>query len=105
MRTFVAFCSRHVYGYADRSGQHTFLHWQRKIIDRPSTATTDEPKDKVTRLAIGVEGGFATNTFDDVDFDDTYSLVIIPQGISQPIDEHLNDGLLRACREVVVYSH
>ncbi|ETN73654.1 hypothetical protein NECAME_00742 [Necator americanus] len=58
-----------------------------------------EPKDKITRLAIGIDSGFEAKKFDVLD---NYSLVSFPHiNAKCPIDEKLGADLYGTCQYVI----
>ncbi|CAG7723166.1 unnamed protein product [Allacma fusca] len=74
--------------YADKTKETLFLHI-RRIRTKIPKPKIDGPEKKVTRFAIGVEGGFDANAGDfDVKTEEFYQLVVIPgfHTISLPCD-------------------
>lgn len=62
LTSFLGFGKEHVDGYFKKSGNAVFLHIFREKIEIPLTnEIQNEPEKKITRLAIGVEGGFDPN--------------------------------------------
>uniref|UniRef100_A0A182W997 Ubiquitin carboxyl-terminal hydrolase n=1 Tax=Anopheles minimus TaxID=112268 RepID=A0A182W997_9DIPT len=64
LASFLGFGEQHVRAYADRTGNRVFLHLKRDKIEITDPAAdgagggADGPEKKITRLAIGVEGGY-----------------------------------------------
>ncbi|KOB76671.1 Ubiquitin carboxyl-terminal hydrolase [Operophtera brumata] len=59
LTSFLGFGRNYVEQYFQKTGNAVFLHIQREKIPVPeSEQTGDGPEKKITRLAIGVEGGF-----------------------------------------------
>lgn len=74
LTSFLGFGQDHVDGYYKKTGNAVFLHIFREKIELPGSndgeaaaggaagaVPTDGPEKKITRLAIGVEGGFDPN--------------------------------------------
>ncbi|VDM57326.1 unnamed protein product [Angiostrongylus costaricensis] len=100
LRTYACFCFTHVGIYAEQSRNTLFLHICSKKVNPESEEESDgEPKDKITRLAIGVESGFDANKTQVVD---TFSLVLFPHiNAKCPIDEKLGADLYGICQYVI----
>lgn len=60
LTSFLGFSSKYVEGYFKKTGNAVFLHILREKIEIPvpADAHMEGPEKKITRLAIGVEGGF-----------------------------------------------
>uniref|UniRef100_A0A0K0CZ92 Ubiquitin carboxyl-terminal hydrolase n=1 Tax=Angiostrongylus cantonensis TaxID=6313 RepID=A0A0K0CZ92_ANGCA len=100
LKTYACFCFTHVGIYAEQSRNTLFLHICSKKVNLESEEESDgEPKDKITRLAIGVESGFDANKTHVVD---TFSLVLFPHiNAKCPIDEKLGGDLYGICQYVI----
>lgn len=80
LETFLGFGRNYVEQYFQKTGNPVFLHIQRekKPIPEPEQ-TGDGPEKKITRLAIGVEGGFDPECGKSkYTFTDNYSVVVLP---------------------------
>ena len=77
--SFFGFGKKYVEKYATKSGRHLFLHM--KQVKRPRKESLDTQDsgipEKVSKMAIGVEGGFKSDIRKD-EYDDHYQIVIIP---------------------------
>ncbi|XP_041979608.1 ubiquitin carboxyl-terminal hydrolase 5 [Aricia agestis] len=78
--SFLGFGRNYVEQYYQKTGNAVFLHIRREKIPIPEAEKTgDGPEKKITRLAIGVEGGFdpdcGKSKYDIVDH---YSVVVLP---------------------------
>ncbi|EDW17518.1 ubiquitin carboxyl-terminal hydrolase 5 [Drosophila mojavensis] len=87
LQSFLGFGEAYVNEYAAKTGNVVFLHIkrERKLKDGESNvkAQLDEaeagPERKITRLAIGVEGGYnETDLAKKYEIKDTYSIVVAP---------------------------
>lgn len=85
LQTFLGFGEAYVCEYAAKTGNDVFLHIkrERKLKEGESAGElqTDEagPERKITRLAIGVEGGYnETDLAKKYEIKDTYSIVVAP---------------------------
>ncbi|XP_052286427.1 ubiquitin carboxyl-terminal hydrolase 5-like isoform X2 [Dreissena polymorpha] len=75
MNTFLGFGKKHVERYFKKTGNRVFLHLKRT---RKEVVTEDAPTEsKVTKLAIGVEGGFQTDE-KKIKFEEHNSVVVLP---------------------------
>ncbi|KAG8300570.1 Ubiquitin carboxyl-terminal hydrolase 5 [Homalodisca vitripennis] len=80
LKTFLGFGREHVERSFSRTGNPVFLHIRREKTEvKPTTVAGDGPEKKVTRLAIGVEGGFNADVGRQFETKETYSLVIVPK--------------------------
>ncbi|GMR53680.1 hypothetical protein PMAYCL1PPCAC_23875, partial [Pristionchus mayeri] len=72
LKTFTAFCESHVKEIAEKKGRNIYLQLKsKKIRDE-----TEEPREKIKRLAIGIEEGFCNEK---INVEDEYYLVIYPR--------------------------
>ncbi|KAJ8722252.1 hypothetical protein PYW08_004654 [Mythimna loreyi] len=78
--TYLGFGRNYVEQYFQKTGNNVFLHIKRdkKPIPEPEQ-TGDGPEKKITRLAIGVEGGFDPSCGKPkFTYTDNYSIVVLP---------------------------
>ncbi|ODN05979.1 Ubiquitin carboxyl-terminal hydrolase 5 [Orchesella cincta] len=81
LRLFWGLGRDHVEQYQKRTGNSIFLHIRRTKtkVETPHINNGDGPEKKVTRLAIGVEGGFdATKPDIQYDFKEEYGVILLP---------------------------
>ncbi|KAB0792518.1 hypothetical protein PPYR_14477 [Photinus pyralis] len=79
LTSFLGFGRCHVERYFRKTGHSVFLHIRRERREVQSPTLGDGPEKKITRLAIGVEGGFDPNSQKKLfEFEDIYNLVILP---------------------------
>lgn len=78
--SFLGFGRNYVEQYFQKTGNAVFLHIKREKIPVPEPEQTgDGPEKKITRLAIGVEGGFDPSCGKPkYTFTDHYSVVVLP---------------------------
>lgn len=87
--SFLGFGEEYVQGYAKKTGNLVFLHIRREKIAKKccdgiknAIAKTDEvnsgPVRKITRLAIGIEGGYNDKDTEDYEIKQTLSIVVMP---------------------------
>lgn len=83
MTTFLGFGQEYVEGYYRKSGNAVFLHIFREKIELPSTEpVSDGPEKKITRLAIGVEGGFDPNeNKKKYEYKDHLNVIVFPNAV------------------------
>ena len=77
LNSFLGFGKNYVEKYAAKTGRQLFLHM--KQVKKPPKESEEESgiPEKVSKMAIGVEGGFKTDVKKD-EYDDVNELVIIP---------------------------
>ncbi|XP_054732138.1 ubiquitin carboxyl-terminal hydrolase 5-like [Anastrepha obliqua] len=82
LSSFLGFGEAYVKRYAEKTGNAVFLHIQRIKTPKESTgsACAEEggPERKITRLAIGVEGGYNEAIEKKFEIKDTFSIVVMP---------------------------
>jgi len=88
LHSFLGFGESYVREYADKTGNQVFLHIQRVKTPKEGAADTEAecdpeseagPERKITRLAIGVEGGYnESDMAKKYEIKDTYSIVVAP---------------------------
>lgn len=86
LTSFLGFGQEHVEGYYRKTGNAAFLHIYREKIELPSSnETQSEPEKKITRLAIGVEGGFdPSENKTKYEYKDHYNVVVLPDFVKIP---------------------
>lgn len=87
LTSFLGFGSDFVEGYYRKSGNAVFLHIYREKIELPATvdASIEGPEKKITRLAIGVEGGFDPDASKrKFEVKDHYNIVVYPNAVKIP---------------------
>lgn len=78
LHSFLGFGKKYVEKYANKTNRHLFLHL--KEIKKPQPETKPEESgipEKVSRMAIGVEGGFKADVKKD-EYESVNEIVIIP---------------------------
>lgn len=80
LNTFLGFGRNYVEQYFQNSGNAIFLHIHREKKPAPETEKTgDGPEKKITRLAIGVDGGFDPDSGKEkYIYTDHYNVVLLP---------------------------
>lgn len=104
LSSFYGFGRDHVERYFNRTGHAVFLHIRRerhevglrffcalfglkrrRVQQIPSPTQGDGPEKKITRLAIGVEGGFDPDSGKKkFEFVDVYNVVVLPSFTAVP---------------------
>lgn len=87
LSSFLGFGQEYVEGYYKKTGNAVFLHIYREKIEIPGSnePPTDGPEKKITRLAIGVEGGFDPNESKrKFEYKDHLTIVIFPNAVKIP---------------------
>ncbi|XP_043203886.1 ubiquitin carboxyl-terminal hydrolase 5-like [Amphibalanus amphitrite] len=78
LRSFLGVGRQRVEEFSQRTGSRVFLHMRReRKVQSVDPATAEEPEKKVTRLAIGVEGGFSGEERP-AEFEEHNTLVVLP---------------------------
>lgn len=90
LTSFLGFGRDYVLGYHQKTGNAIFLHIRREKRELASetnatTTAADGPEKKITRLAIGVEGGYDPDANKPkYETEDFYSIVVLPSFTSIP---------------------
>lgn len=95
LTSFLSFGQEYVEGYYKKTGNAVFLHIFREKIELPGSNddetaaaaafTGDGPEKKITRLAIGVEGGFDPNESKrKYEYKNHYNIVVFPEAVKIP---------------------
>ncbi|XP_011293017.1 ubiquitin carboxyl-terminal hydrolase 5 [Musca domestica] len=82
LTSFLGFGEEYVRKYAEKSGNCVFLHIRREKIpiedDQVKSGDEAGPERKITRLAIGLEGGYNDANSKKYEYKDHYSVVVAP---------------------------
>ncbi|XP_023298160.2 ubiquitin carboxyl-terminal hydrolase 5 [Lucilia cuprina] len=81
LTSFLGFGEEYVQKYAEKTGNCVFLHiYREKHLKEDAAKGEDEagPERKITRLAIGVEGGYNDKDTKNYEYKDNYSIVVMP---------------------------
>lgn len=87
LSTFLGFGQDYVEGYFRKTGNAVFLHILREKIEKlgGNEPQTDGPEKKITRLAIGVEGGFdPSENKRKYEYKDHLNVVVFPDAVKVP---------------------
>lgn len=87
MKSFLGFGQDYVEGYFKKTGNAVYLHIFREKIEihGSNEVQADGPEKKITRLAIGVEGGFnPTENNRKYEYKDHLSIVVFPNAVKVP---------------------
>ncbi|RZF34558.1 hypothetical protein LSTR_LSTR017566 [Laodelphax striatellus] len=84
LSSFLGLGRDHVERFHKKTGHSVFLHIKRVKIDVTPKLQGDGPEKKVTRLAIGIEGGFTSDTEKKYEIKETLSIVVLPGFVSHP---------------------
>lgn len=103
LTTFLGFGENYVEGYFQKTGNAVFLHIRREKHEIPSEQIGEGPEKKITRLAIGVEGGFDPESGrKKFEYKDNYSIVVFPQKERFPYpDERLPLMISNSAKAVI----
>ncbi|KAJ1526653.1 hypothetical protein ONE63_008237 [Megalurothrips usitatus] len=85
LQSFLGLGKDFVLPYSQQTNRHVFLHLQREKIPIPVDQQGDGPEKKITRLAIGVDGGFDPDASrKKYDIKDHQQIVILPDFVTIP---------------------
>lgn len=80
LTSFLGFGEDHVEGYFRKTGNAVFLHIYREKTEIPAEKIGEGPEKKITRLAIGVDGGFDPEAGKKkFEYKDHYHIIVFPQ--------------------------
>ncbi|XP_055600929.1 ubiquitin carboxyl-terminal hydrolase 5 [Uranotaenia lowii] len=83
LTSFLGFGEEYAKAYAAKTGNKVFLHLKRDKIEIPEQPQ-EGPEKKITRLAIGVEGGFNPTDQKKYEYKEHYKVVVLPEGEGFP---------------------
>lgn len=91
LNDFLGFGQDHVERNYRKTGNAVYLHIHRVKKEIPTEQQRDGPEKKITRLAIGVEGGFDPDSGKKkFEYEESYSIVMLPDFVRIPWpDTHL----------------
>ncbi|KAG8231725.1 hypothetical protein J437_LFUL013189 [Ladona fulva] len=85
LKTFLGVGRDYLDLFHQKTGNSVYLHIKRTKKEIPVEPQADGPEKKVTRLAIGIEGGFDPDAGKaKYEYDDSYSIVFLPEFNSLP---------------------
>lgn len=85
LQTFFGLGKDFVLPYSQQTNRHVFLHHQREKIPIPVDQQGDGPEKKITRLAIGVDGGFDPDSGrKKFEIKDHYQIIVLPEFVNIP---------------------
>lgn len=89
--------------YAKKTGYSVFLHLHRLTKKNvcENSMNDNQPEPKVTRLALGVEGGFETNQAI-YKFEYVYSIVVFPEKVALPYPNSNLPTLIQQSAEAII---
>ncbi|XP_054160673.1 ubiquitin carboxyl-terminal hydrolase 5-like [Oppia nitens] len=101
LNTFLGFGRDFVELHHKKTGNAVFFHTKR--IARPMPQSDcEEIKPKITKLAIGVEGGFDVNSQSRQQYDDMNEIVILPQFVTIPLpNPDLPEQILQSISAII----
>ncbi|CAH0386302.1 unnamed protein product [Bemisia tabaci] len=103
LKTFLGLGKDHLERHVRKTNSHLFLHHKQIKTERKSSSVEgDGPEKKITRLAIGTEGGFDPNGGKEYDITHEYSIVILPEFtvIPYPCDK-LPDVVQKSAKKII----
>ncbi|CAG9856066.1 unnamed protein product [Phyllotreta striolata] len=102
LTTFLGFGRDHVERYFNKTNHGVFLHIRREKYEVSSPQQGDGPEKKITRLAIGVAGGFDPASSKKFEYEEFYEVVILPNFVAfkWPNDE-LPDAVKQSVKAII----
>lgn len=85
LNTFLGYGRDYVDHHVNRTGNKIFLHLTKIKKLMPQEKTELEPEKKITRLAIGIEGGFPMESTTKYEYEEKHSIAIFPGPIEIPL--------------------
>lgn len=103
LNTFLGMGKDHLERYHRKTGNGVFLNIKREKHEIPAEQQSEGPDKKITRLAIGVEGGFYPDlNKKNYEYTDTYSIVVLPSFHSFPYPNEELPELVKASVKAVL---
>ncbi|XP_070502099.1 ubiquitin carboxyl-terminal hydrolase 5 [Chironomus tepperi] len=90
LTSFLSFGKDYVERYYQKTKNAVFLHIKRTKTEIPQNDSEEGPEKKITRLAIGLEGGLQDNSAKKYNYEDNYQIVVFPSQTKYPFP---NDNL------------
>ncbi|KAK0425478.1 hypothetical protein QR680_009227 [Steinernema hermaphroditum] len=97
LKTFMGFCTRHAAEYSQKTGARIFV--KRQMWRLPTEV--EEPNNKITKLAVGVDGGFKESASE---VQEKYTLFVYPETEMELGDRRVSNALKDVCDSVVANS-
>nr|CAG4634620.1 EOG090X0181 [Alona affinis] len=86
LNTFLGFGQEHVERHTTKTGNKVYLHLRKiKHLIPEEKSSELEPEKKITRLAIGVDGGFQLDSQPKYEFEEKHSVAIFPGPVMIPL--------------------
>lgn len=103
LTSFLGFGKQYVDDYSRKSGNAVFLHIQAERKEIPQDFSVDGPEKKITRLAIGVDGGFDPDAGKKKYLiQEHYSIVVIPEYVTLPYpDDNLPMKIIQSVKSIL----
>jgi hypothetical protein len=99
----LGFGKKHVEKYAAKTGRKLFLHLRKIKRPRKEESTQDSGiPEKVSKMAIGVEGGFKSDIQKN-EFDEVSEIVIIPTFQKFSVGKCIFDALAHVSKFCIFY--
>ena len=102
LNTFLGYGQDYVDHHVKKTGKTIFLHLKKlkKLI--PQDINELEPEKKITRLAIGIEGGFPIENTPKYEYEETNSIAIFPGPTKIPLPNlNLPIEVYSSCRVMI----
>ncbi|KAL5289705.1 USP5 family protein [Megaselia abdita] len=106
LSTFLCFGEDYVEIYSLKSRNCVFLHLNRekKIKQHESISLDSQPEPKITKLALGIEGGFSTNDINKFEYKDVYNIIVFPAKVKFPYPDKNLPCLIQQSVEAIIKS-
>uniref|UniRef100_A0A7G3B230 Ubiquitin carboxyl-terminal hydrolase n=1 Tax=Lutzomyia longipalpis TaxID=7200 RepID=A0A7G3B230_LUTLO len=102
LNTFLGFGKDYVLGYYEKTKNAVFLHIRRfKTEIPPEGGGAEGPEKKITRLAIGIEGGFDPGAGKKYTYEDVYHVVVLPDFHMIPYSKNLPQPVVNSVTAIL----
>ncbi|XP_055713193.1 ubiquitin carboxyl-terminal hydrolase 5 [Phlebotomus papatasi] len=102
LNTFLGFGKDYVLGYYEKTKNAVFLHIRRlKTEIPPESGGVEGPEKKITRLAIGIEGGFDPGAGKKYTYEENYSIVVLPGFQTMPYSTKLPQPVVNSVSAIL----
>lgn len=104
LNSFLGFSKDYVKLNFERTGHHLYLHIKQilKKKEEPQEEKNNETKKKPSIMAIGVEGGFEVDERKNIEIEERFSVVSLPDFVSYPFPDPQLPKQIQDCINAII---